>query len=86
MKRTASQRLKHSVAQLYSAGECQVDPRERENCGVPRISRKDCEDKGCCFDGSVRGSIWCFYTKTGKARREIVMVSVFLPIINQSKL
>ncbi|XP_008575136.1 PREDICTED: trefoil factor 1 [Galeopterus variegatus] len=41
---------------------CDVSPRERVNCGYPGVTASDCEKKGCCFDDTVSGYPWCFYT------------------------
>nr|ATV83164.1 trefoil factor 1 [Bubalus bubalis] len=40
---------------------CQVEPHQRQNCGQPGITAKECKDKHCCFDSTVRGVPWCFY-------------------------
>ncbi|XP_055276397.1 trefoil factor 1 [Moschus berezovskii] len=39
---------------------CQVEPHQRQNCGHPGITAKECEAKACCFDSTVRGVPWCF--------------------------
>uniref|UniRef100_G3N3Q9 Trefoil factor 1 n=2 Tax=Bos taurus TaxID=9913 RepID=G3N3Q9_BOVIN len=44
-------------------GTCQVEPHQRRNCGHPGITAKECKEKGCCFDNTVRGVPWCFYTE-----------------------
>jgi len=44
-------------------GRCSVAPQNRRDCGSPGISRKQCEDKGCCFDDAIHGAIWCFVTQ-----------------------
>ncbi|KAB0373847.1 hypothetical protein FD755_014103, partial [Muntiacus reevesi] len=41
---------------------CQVEPHQRQNCGYSGITAKDCEEKGCCFDNTVRGVPWCFHS------------------------
>ncbi|KAG8518589.1 Trefoil factor 2 [Galemys pyrenaicus] len=40
---------------------CDVSPKERANCGHDGITARECRDKGCCFDDSVRKVPWCFY-------------------------
>ncbi|XP_040194973.1 trefoil factor 1-like [Rana temporaria] len=40
--------------------DCTVDPKARLNCGYPGISSAICQSKGCCFDSSLAGVIWCF--------------------------
>ncbi|XP_070651432.1 trefoil factor 1 [Bos indicus] len=40
---------------------CQVEPHQRQNCGHPGITAKECKDKHCCFDNTVRGVPWCFH-------------------------
>lgn len=51
----------HLVAHILSE-TCQVEPHQRTNCGHPGITAKECKDKGCCFDSTVRGVPWCFQT------------------------
>ncbi|XP_015685680.1 putative gastrointestinal growth factor xP4, partial [Protobothrops mucrosquamatus] len=48
-------------------GQCQVQPNARVNCGYPYISAKECYNKGCCFDSSIAGVIWCFFPKDNTA-------------------
>ena len=40
---------------------CSVAPQSRQNCGWGGITPQECEDRGCCFDSSIHGVIWCFY-------------------------
>ncbi|XP_078615661.1 P-selectin-like isoform X2 [Branchiostoma floridae x Branchiostoma japonicum] len=41
--------------------ECQlVDPYARRNCGWPGITAAECQERGCCWDNSIRGVKWCF--------------------------
>ncbi|XP_006071601.3 trefoil factor 1 [Bubalus bubalis] len=42
---------------------CQVEPHQRQNCGHPGITAKECKDKRCCFDSTVRGVPWCFHAR-----------------------
>ncbi|XP_039224992.1 trefoil factor 3-like [Crotalus tigris] len=44
-------------------GQCQVQPNARVNCGYPYISAQECYNRGCCFDSSIAGVIWCFFPK-----------------------
>ncbi|XP_025026685.1 putative gastrointestinal growth factor xP4 [Python bivittatus] len=44
-----------------SSEECQVQPSTRMNCGYPYISAQECYNRGCCFDSSIVGVIWCFF-------------------------
>ena len=47
-------------------GSCAINPDRRTDCGYPGVSQELCEERGCCFDSSIRGVIWCFdknYTK-----------------------
>lgn len=39
---------------------CSVAPTKREGCGYPRISKRQCQIRGCCFDNSIYGTKWCF--------------------------
>ncbi|PFX29063.1 integumentary mucin C.1-like [Stylophora pistillata] len=39
-----------------------IPPPKRRDCGYPGIQREKCEnDRGCCFDHTVRGVPWCFH-------------------------
>ncbi|XP_066296177.1 uncharacterized protein [Branchiostoma lanceolatum] len=40
--------------------ECQVEPYMRFDCGWKGITPDQCRQRGCCFDDSTRGAIWCF--------------------------
>ncbi|XP_020632633.1 integumentary mucin C.1-like isoform X2 [Orbicella faveolata] len=59
------ERLYHSSDDMekfvYRRGDsCAVAPEKRKNCGYGGITAQECESKGCCFDDSIRGVIWCF--------------------------
>ena len=42
--------------------ECAAVPKEqRTDCGWGGITRKQCLDKGCCFDNTQQGVNWCFH-------------------------
>ncbi|XP_033002966.1 trefoil factor 3-like isoform X2 [Lacerta agilis] len=41
--------------------QCAVQPKARVNCGYPYISAQTCHSRGCCFDSSIPGVIWCFF-------------------------
>ncbi|XP_069801058.1 integumentary mucin C.1-like [Dendropsophus ebraccatus] len=42
--------------------QCKVPPKERTDCGFSGITKKTCLSKGCCFDSSIRGVIWCYHS------------------------
>ncbi|XP_067401091.1 integumentary mucin C.1-like [Emydura macquarii macquarii] len=44
--------------------QCALQPNARVNCGYPYISAQECSNRGCCFDDSIDGVIWCFFPKT----------------------
>ncbi|XP_053560510.1 trefoil factor 3 isoform X2 [Bombina bombina] len=37
-----------------------LNPQERIECGNPRITKEDCNSKGCCFDSYTPSNIVCF--------------------------
>ncbi|OCT93695.1 hypothetical protein XELAEV_18011370mg, partial [Xenopus laevis] len=49
------------------AAKCKTEPKSRINCGFGGITRAECNNKGCCFDSSIVGTIWCFYPKPEEA-------------------
>ncbi|XP_076724703.1 trefoil factor 3-like [Callospermophilus lateralis] len=40
--------------------QCAIPGKERVDCGYPAIGKEDCNNRGCCFDSSIRGVPWCF--------------------------
>ena len=34
---------------------------DRRDCGFPRVNKRTCREKGCCWDSSVLGVPWCFH-------------------------
>jgi len=38
---------------------CSVAPQNRQGCG--KGSKEECENRGCCYNSSIRGVPWCFY-------------------------
>ncbi|XP_031752029.1 integumentary mucin A.1-like [Xenopus tropicalis] len=42
--------------------DCAVAPADRVDCGYPGVTTADCTAQGCCFDSSIRNSLWCFYS------------------------
>ncbi|KAM4887030.1 trefoil factor 3 [Thomomys bottae] len=43
-----------------SASQCQVPAKERVDCGYPEVTKEQCNNRGCCFDSSIRDVPWCF--------------------------
>ncbi|PIO13110.1 hypothetical protein AB205_0029540, partial [Aquarana catesbeiana] len=43
--------------------QCSVNPDDRITCGYPGIGSEKCRSKGCCFDPSIPGDGWCFFSK-----------------------
>ncbi|EMP31460.1 Trefoil factor 3, partial [Chelonia mydas] len=41
--------------------QCAQQPSARVNCGYPYISAEACNNRGCCFDNSIVGVVWCFF-------------------------
>ncbi|XP_053561130.1 skin secretory protein xP2-like [Bombina bombina] len=44
--------------------DCGVDPYKRRDCGYPGISAAECHKRNCCFDSSIRGVNWCFFSES----------------------
>ncbi|KAK6494504.1 trefoil factor 3, partial [Huso huso] len=44
----------------------QVEPRDRVDCGFPRITETRCYERGCCFSAAISGALWCFHPKVRK--------------------
>ncbi|KAM4701834.1 uncharacterized protein O3C94_002718 [Discoglossus pictus] len=44
--------------------ECSVAPYQRRDCGYPTISASDCHKRQCCFDSSIPGVNWCFFSNS----------------------
>ena len=42
---------------------CNVAPEDRRECGYAGIGEADCLERGCCYDDSIPGTIWCFQKK-----------------------
>nr|XP_028581468.1 trefoil factor 1-like [Podarcis muralis] len=40
---------------------CNVPPNRRRECGYSGIPRFTCLRRGCCFNNSIRNTIWCFH-------------------------
>ncbi|XP_056415709.1 integumentary mucin A.1-like [Hyla sarda] len=49
-----------SMAGLSDA-QCTFPPNQRRDCGFSGINQQMCLSKGCCYDSSIRGVIWCFH-------------------------
>ncbi|XP_034609297.1 trefoil factor 3-like [Trachemys scripta elegans] len=45
---------------LLPPGECDVQPKARENCGYPGITEIECSARQCCFNSDTPDSPWCF--------------------------
>uniref|UniRef100_A0A674JDR3 P-type domain-containing protein n=1 Tax=Terrapene triunguis TaxID=2587831 RepID=A0A674JDR3_9SAUR len=43
-----------------SPGECDVQPKAREDCGYPGITEIECNARQCCFNSDTPDSPWCF--------------------------
>ncbi|EHB03614.1 Trefoil factor 3 [Heterocephalus glaber] len=43
-----------------SPNQCVVPPKDRVDCGYPGVTQKQCNNRGCCFDSSIRNVPWCF--------------------------
>ncbi|KAG8546586.1 hypothetical protein GDO81_018579, partial [Engystomops pustulosus] len=43
--------------------KCGVDPYKRRDCGYPGISSSECFKRNCCFDSSIPGVNWCFFSQ-----------------------
>ncbi|XP_073928442.1 trefoil factor 3 [Castor canadensis] len=43
-----------------SENQCKVPAKERVDCGYPGVTQEQCNNRGCCFDSSIRQVPWCF--------------------------
>uniref|UniRef100_A0A674JL84 P-type domain-containing protein n=1 Tax=Terrapene triunguis TaxID=2587831 RepID=A0A674JL84_9SAUR len=57
--------------------QCAQQPSARRNCGYPYISAETCNNRGCCFDDSIVGAIWCFFPRTEEGNR---VMGLFFPV------
>uniref|UniRef100_A0A8C4VJG1 P-type domain-containing protein n=1 Tax=Gopherus evgoodei TaxID=1825980 RepID=A0A8C4VJG1_9SAUR len=48
------------TAKRQSPGECDVQPKARENCGYAGITEIECSARQCCFNSDAPDSPWCF--------------------------
>ncbi|CAJ0966569.1 unnamed protein product [Ranitomeya imitator] len=56
----------HTVVEYHApwnsvVAHCALSPTEREDCGFARITKEQCEQKGCCVDSSIHETKWCFF-------------------------
>lgn len=49
------------LALAARAGKCEVDARERVNCGYPGVTAEECKKRDCCFVDHPPGYPWCFH-------------------------
>ncbi|MEJ1288064.1 trefoil factor 3 intestinal [Cricetulus griseus] len=52
-----------------------VPAKVRVDCGYPSVTEEQCNNRGCCFDSSIRNVPWCFKplqetVTAGKAREQ----------------
>lgn len=45
---------------LYLTGRCSVAAEKRKKCGSDWINKKQCENRGCCYDDSIFEADYCF--------------------------
>ncbi|CAH6789918.1 Tff3 [Phodopus roborovskii] len=43
-----------------SPNQCMVPAKVRVDCGYPSVTEEQCNNRGCCFDSSIRNVPWCF--------------------------
>ncbi|XP_008533520.1 trefoil factor 3 [Equus przewalskii] len=43
-----------------SASQCAVPAKDRVDCGYPKVTPEQCNNRGCCFDSSIPRVPWCF--------------------------
>ena len=65
----------------FFSDTCEVSSK-RVNCGWGGISEQQCKARGCCWDNSVVGTVWCSYYKSGNMSgvliTKVVIYLVFL--------
>lgn len=67
-----------SQAAVVTTSSCSaIDPRVRQDCGYPGISRADClKNISCCFDNTVWNVKWCFIDPTRICQNKLVQQKV----------
>ncbi|XP_073541269.1 alpha-2-macroglobulin-like protein 1 [Phyllobates terribilis] len=45
----------------FVVAHCALSATEREDCGYARITKEQCEHRGCCYDTSIPETKWCFH-------------------------
>uniref|UniRef100_A0A8C4VFS7 P-type domain-containing protein n=1 Tax=Gopherus evgoodei TaxID=1825980 RepID=A0A8C4VFS7_9SAUR len=53
-------RICHLIKNMLAPGECDVQPKARENCGYAGITEIECSARQCCFNSDAPDSPWCF--------------------------
>ncbi|XP_036023069.1 trefoil factor 3 [Onychomys torridus] len=43
-----------------SPNQCMVPAKVRVDCGYPKVTEEQCNNRGCCFDSSIPNVPWCF--------------------------
>ncbi|XP_071989643.1 uncharacterized protein [Engystomops pustulosus] len=69
---TCAKRGSHSHSGSHSSSEedgvisrrdCSAAPYARRDCGYPTISASECAQRRCCYDSSIPGINWCYFSK-----------------------
>ena len=50
---------------------CNVAPEDRTNCGYGGIDETRCLQRGCCYDNSIHGTVWCFFKKGNEWKQNL---------------
>ena len=50
------------------SGSCDVDPAYRSDCGWVGIDEDGCKSKGCCWDSSIEGKPYCYFSTDGAGK------------------
>ncbi|XP_059099867.1 trefoil factor 3 [Peromyscus eremicus] len=60
-----------------SPSQCMVPAKVRVDCGYPKVTQEQCNNRGCCFDSSIPNVPWCFkpLQETGKVRLVIKVLA-----------
>ncbi|ESO83749.1 hypothetical protein LOTGIDRAFT_168990 [Lottia gigantea] len=72
--------LTSAVHNVKAAGVCYgIGLYSRRNCGYSGISKYTCWAKGCCFDGNVKNTVWCFYKPVCRGRSDPEACNEYFP-------
>ncbi|XP_074088197.1 trefoil factor 1 [Macrotis lagotis] len=64
--------LSVSVLTQEISETCNMEPKQRVNCGHPGITEHECRAKNCCFDDRILHFPWCFHPQAVPTEDECI--------------